>query len=246
MDDASAWDLQSDLAIMNPTNPERVLAAARLARIGPDDLVLDLGCGSGAVLALVATTSGCRGIGVEQRAAAVEAARARLDAAGCADRVEVRCQDVAAPLALPAGITVVLCLGSASLFGGTAEAIGAIRRLLPPGGRAILGERYWRTERVPPEFARDFLDCVTEFELLGIVREHGFSLAGIVRSTEADFDVYEADLWAGCRSALQADPADDEVRAYLARVQDEYLGYGREFVGWAMYVLFSEPFAEPT
>ncbi|MGD9937519.1 MAG: cyclopropane-fatty-acyl-phospholipid synthase family protein, partial [Methanoregulaceae archaeon] len=102
MDDASAWDLQSDLAIMNPTTPERVLAAARLARIGPDDLVLDLGCGSGSVLALVAVTLGCRGIGIENRPGAVEAARARIEGAGCADRVEVRCQDAAAPVALPA------------------------------------------------------------------------------------------------------------------------------------------------
>ncbi len=237
MDDASAWDLQSDLAIMNPTTPERVLSAARLARIGPDDLVLDLGCGSGGALALLAGTFGCRGIGVEQRAAAVEAARARLDAAGCADRVEVRCSDAAAPIALPAGITVCLCLGSASLFGGTAEAIGALRRLLPPGGRTILGERYWRTERVPPEFSRDFSDCLTEYELLTLAREEGFALAGIVRSTEADFDAYEAAIWAACRERLRTNPDDEELRAYLDRVQEEYLGYGRELVGWAMYVL---------
>lgn len=237
MDDASAWDLQSDLAIMNPTTPERVLAAARLARIGPDDLVLDLGCGSGSVLALVAGTLGCRGIGIENRPGAVEAARARIEGAGCADRVEVRCQDAAAPVALPAGITVVLCLGSASLFGGTAEAIGALRRLLPPGGRAVLGERYWRTERVPPEFARDFADCLTEYELLTIAREEGFALTGVVRSTEADFDAYEGAIWASCRERLRTDPEDEELRTYLDRIQEEYFGYGRELVGWALYVL---------
>ncbi len=77
----------------------------------------------------------------------------------------------------------------------------------------------------------------TEYQLLGIVREHGFSLAGIVRSGEAEFDTYEEAIWSACRSALARDPGDDEVRAYLSRIQDEYLGYGREYVGWAMYVL---------
>lgn len=245
MDDARLWELQAGRALMNPTTPERVLAAARRAGVCADDLVLDLGCGNGTVLALLAETFDCRGIGIDCRPGAVRAARALSRARGLEDQVSFRCDDAAMPADPVHGATVALCLGAASAFGGIEGAMGALRAALEDG-RAVLGERYWRTERVPPEFARDFLDCVTEFELLGIVREHGFSLAGIVRSTEADFDVYEADLWAGCRSALQADPADDEVRAYLARVQDEYLGYGREFVGWAMYVLFSEPHAEPT
>ncbi len=237
MDDALAWNLQADLAIMNPTTPGRVLAAARLAGIGADDLVLDLGCGSGGALALLAESFGCRGLGIERRPAAVEAARARIAAGGCGDRVEVRCGDAADPGDLPDGVTVALCLGSASAFGGVEGAIGALSRLLPPGGRAILGERYWRTERVPPEFARDFSDCVTEYELLSIAREQGFSLAGIVRSTEVEFDAYEGAIWAACRARLRADPEDETVRDYLDRIQDEYLGYGREYVGWAMYVL---------
>ena len=88
----------------------------------------------------------------------------------------------------------------------------------------MLGEAYWRTERVPPEFARDFADCVTEYELLGIVREHGFALTGIVRSTEGEFDAYESGIWAACRERLAHAPDDLEVRTYLERLQDEYLG----------------------
>ena len=240
MDDALAWSLQADLEIMNPTSPERVLAAARLAGIGPDDLVLDLGCGNGSVLALLSGSLGCRGIGIESRPSAVEAARLRIAAAGCGERVEVRCGDAADPADLPGGVTVALCLGSASVFGGVEEAVAALRRLLPPEGRAILGERYWRTERVPPEFARDFADCATEYELLSIAREQGFSLAGIVRSTEAEFDAYEGAIWAACRARLRADPEDGTIRDYLDRLQEEYLGYGREYVGWAMYVLYGE------
>lgn len=237
MHEALAWMLQSDLAIMNPTTPERVLAAGRAAGLSADDVVLDLGCGNGTVLALLAAASGCRGLGIESRPAAAAAARELVRARGLEDRVAIRCGDATALDGLPDGISVALCLGSASAFGGIEEAVGALRDRLGPDGRGILGERYWRTERVPPEFARDFTDCVTEYELLTIVREHGFALAGIIRSTEAEFDAYEAAIWAGCRSALARDPEDLEVRTYLERVQAEYLGYGREYVGWAMYVL---------
>ena len=234
MNDALAWELQAALPIMNPTTPEQVLAAARLAELGPNDLLLDLGCGSGGVLALLATTFGCRGVGIEARPSAVEAARTRLAASGCDERVEVRCGDITQPL--PRGATVALCLGSASAYDGIEGTLAALAASLSPGGRAILGERYWRTERVPPEFARDFPDCVTEYELLTLARDEGFLLTGIVRSTEADFDAYESAIWAACRTRLRSRP-DAEVREYLDRLQAEYLGYGREYVGWAMYVL---------
>ena len=236
MHEALTWELQSNLAIMNPTTPERVLAAARAAGVSAQDLVLDLGCGNGTVLALLADAFGCRGFGIESRPAAAAAAQELVLAQSLEGRVEIRCGDAALD-GLPGGISVALCLGSASAFGGIEGAVGALRSSLGDGGRAILGERYWRTERVPPEFARDFVDCVTEYELLSILREHGFGLTGIVRSTEADFDVYEAAIWAACRTRLRLAPDDLEVRGYLERLQDEYLGYGREYVGWAMYIL---------
>jgi SAM-dependent methyltransferase len=237
MDEMRRWELQADLTLMNPTTPDRVLAAARLAGVSADDLVLDLGCGNGTVLALLADTFGCRGLGIDCRPEAVLAARAFARSRGLEDRVAFRCDDAARPADSFCCATVALCLGAASAFGGIEGAAAVLRGSLGDDGRAVLGERYWRTERVPPEFARDFADCVTEYELLGIVREHGFSLTGIVRSGEAEFDAYEAAIWAGCRSALARDPDDDEVRSYLSRIQDEYLGYGREYVGWAMYVL---------
>jgi SAM-dependent methyltransferase len=237
MDETRLWDLQSDLAIMNPTTPDLVLAAARLVEVSATDLVLDLGCGNGTVLALLADTFGCRGVGIEARPAAAAAAQELVRARGLGGRIEVRCGDAAALDGLPDGISVVLCLGSASALGGIESAVGALRACLGDDGRGVLGERYWRTERVPPEFARDFADCVTEYELLSIVREHGFSLRGIVRSTEAEFDAYEGTIWAACRERLRRSPDDLELRSYLERLQDEYLGYGREYVGWAMYGL---------
>ncbi len=237
MDDVRLWELQADLTLMNPTTPDRVFSAARIVGVSAEDFVLDLGCGNGTVLALLADAFGCRGLGIDCRPEAVLAGRALAKSRGLEDRIAFRCGDAADPADPVSGVTVALCLGSASAFGGIEGAVGALRASLEAGGRAVLGERYWRTERVPPEFARDFADCVTEYELLGIVREHGFALTGIVRSTEGEFDAYESGIWAACRERLAHAPDDLEVRTYLERLQDEYLGYGREYVGWAMYIL---------
>ena len=241
MDDARLWELQAGLALMNPTTPDRVLAAGRLAGISPPDLVLDLGSGNGTVLCTLADAFGCRGLGIEHRPASVDAARALARERGLEDRVTFRCADATCLAPLVPAPSVALCLGAASAFGGIDGAVAGLSAVLGDGGRAVLGERYWRTERVPPEFARGLPDCVTEYELLAIARAYGFSLAGIVRSGEAEFDAYESAIWAGCRAALASEPKDDEVREYLDRIQEEYLGYGREYVGWAMYVLVGPP-----
>lgn len=237
MDDTRLWELQAGRALMNPTTAGHVLEAGQLAGISSSDLVLDLGSGNGTVLCMLADAFGCRGLGIDIRPEAVDVARALAQERGLDGQVAFRCDDAARPATPIPAPSVALCLGSCSAFGGIEEAVAALRAILGEGGRAILGERYWRVERVPPEFVRSVPDCVTEYELLGIVREHDFALTGIVRSTESEFDAYEGAIWASCRDALTRNPDDDEIRAYLSRIQEEYLGYGREYLGWAMYVL---------
>jgi SAM-dependent methyltransferase len=241
MDDERLWSLQAGRALMNPTTAGHVLEAGRLAEISSTDLVLDLGSGNGSVLCMLADAFGCRGLGIDSRPEAVDTARALARERGLDDRVAFRCDDAARPSTPVPAPSVALCLGAASAFGGIDGALVGLRAVLGDGGRAVLGERYWRVERVPPEFARSVPDCVTEYELLAIARGYGFSLTGIVRSGEAEFDAYESAIWAGCRAALAREPYDDEVREYLDRIQEEYLGYGREYVGWAMYVLVPPP-----
>ncbi len=66
---------------------EPVLAAAG---VQADDIVMDLGCGDGRVAIEAARRFGCRAIGVEVVPDLAARARAAVDAAGVADRVEIR------------------------------------------------------------------------------------------------------------------------------------------------------------
>ena len=65
-------------------------------------------------------------------------------------------------------------------------------------------------------------------------------LRGCGWSRRDDWDRYEAGNWHGLVRWLEENPAHPErgtVIEHLHRVQDEYLAYGREYMGWAMYVL---------
>jgi SAM-dependent methyltransferase len=77
-----------------PTPPGVVDAMLRLAGVGPQDYVIDLGSGDGRVVIAAAREHGARGFGVEIDGALVGAARREAQRAGVADRVEFREEDL--------------------------------------------------------------------------------------------------------------------------------------------------------
>ncbi len=58
---------QGSLAIMNPTTPEKVLAAGRAAGLRRGTRVVETGCGNGTILALWGQEYGISGLGIESR-----------------------------------------------------------------------------------------------------------------------------------------------------------------------------------
>jgi precorrin-6B methylase 2 len=78
-----------------PTPTEVVTAMLRMAKVGRDDVVYDLGSGDGRiVIAAVKEFGAARGVGVELDATRVQEANENARRAGVRDRVEFRQQDV--------------------------------------------------------------------------------------------------------------------------------------------------------
>jgi SAM-dependent methyltransferase len=77
------------------TTPDRVtLEMLKLAQVGADDFVIDLGSGDGRIVVTAAKVFGARGLGVDIVPELVERSRAAARRAGVADRVEFRVQDL--------------------------------------------------------------------------------------------------------------------------------------------------------
>lgn len=76
-------------------SPEPVtLAMLSMARVGPRDMVLDLGSGDGRIVITAAKRFGARGLGVELSPQLVEQSRDNARRAGVADRALFRVQDL--------------------------------------------------------------------------------------------------------------------------------------------------------
>ena len=77
-----------------PSSPRVVAAMLRLAEVKSDDLVYDLGSGDGRIPISAARNYGARAVGIEIDPKLVERARKNAQAAGVADRVTFRNQDL--------------------------------------------------------------------------------------------------------------------------------------------------------
>lgn len=229
---------QGSMAIMNPVTPDKIRAVGEAAGLKPGMRVLEVGAGNGTVLAVLAEAFGITGTGLEIRPEACARAERMLAEKGLADQVRIICTDASTYIP-ETRYDLIVCLGAAFIYGGLADALSILTTFTVQEGAVILGERYWKTELVPPEFARDWEDILTEYELVRIAGEAGFDLAFLVRADDADWERYETGIWRCCRAWLKANPDHPEygeVAEYLHQVQDEYLGYGREYAGWGMYL----------
>lgn len=101
------------LAPFVPTPMDVVDRMLKLANVGPNDVVFDLGCGDGRIVIAAAQKFGARGVGVDINPTLIADANAAAKAAGVTSRVEFRLQD-AMTVDLTDATVVTLYLLSAS------------------------------------------------------------------------------------------------------------------------------------
>ena len=230
---------QGSLRHMNPVTDAAVREAGEAARLGEESFILDLGAGNGTAMLLLAEAFGGSGYGIDIREGACRMAEARAAEAGLSDQLEFACGD-ATTTALPNGADIVISLGSADCWGGPDEAIRACGNLAGENGSILFGDRVWEGARTPPEFAREWPEVRTLYELITTGREEGYVPVWLWHATPTDWDHYESGIWTHTTAWLQEHrdaPEAAELAAYLEVIQDEYILFGREAIGWVM-ILF--------
>ncbi|WP_372968336.1 class I SAM-dependent methyltransferase [Microbacterium sp.] len=127
-----------------PTQPvaARISGVMESERSSPAPLVVDLGCGTGALAASYALAHPeARVIATDRSAAAAASARATMAANGVADRVAVMHDDAASELADASADLVLLNppfhLGSSVHTGAATRLFEAAARILRPGGELV-------------------------------------------------------------------------------------------------------------
>jgi protein-L-isoaspartate O-methyltransferase len=123
---------QTRLAPYVATPPDVVDRMLQLARVGPADVVYDLGSGDGRIVITAAQKFGARGVGIDIDPILVERANASAAAAGVADRVTFRVQDALTVNVSDATVVTLYMLAAANV-----QLRPILMRDLRPGARVV-------------------------------------------------------------------------------------------------------------
>ena len=228
----------------NPFTSEKLATLGRAVAPSPGTRVLDLACGKGEMLCTWARDHGVTGTGVDISTVFLGAARERAGELEVADQVDFLHADASGHVARdPVGIAA--CVGATWIGSGVAGTVELLRRSLLPGGMMLIGEPYWRREprdQATVEGCRmarkdDLLplpDLLEAFDALGC------DVVEMVLADQDSWDRYVAAQWLNIRRWLDAHPEDelaDDMRAELDVAPVQHARYGREYLGWGVFVL---------
>jgi SAM-dependent methyltransferase len=229
--------------VCNPISLEKIDELIALLRLKPGAKALDIATGKGEFLIRLAERYAIEGTGVE--ISPFYAADARKK---CRERVpdgHVTILEMDAANFKPdepESFDLVSCLGASWIYGGHKETLKALKAMAAPGGWVVAGEPYWRQEP-----ASEYLAAIgVERGMFGTHDENAqagqaleLELAYTLASSPDDWDRYEGLQWYAAMNWADEHPADPDVEEVLKRVREDrtnYLRWGRETFGWAIYV----------
>lgn len=228
------------MELVNPTTPEKLLTIGKSLGLTENHSVIDFGCGYGEMLVLWAEAYGISGIGIDIRKRACERTKEKVSDRGLADRIDIICKNGAQyPFTIHAH-DVAACIGASFIWGDFRDTISGMKDAVRPKGKLVLGEPYWLKENVPPEYRKENKNVHWEHELSTMAEEEGFAVTTRLKTTKEEFDRYESGNWYGLMRWIDENPDHpdwEEVTGFFHTIQGEYFRYGREFMGWALYVL---------
>ena len=230
---------EHSIELVNPLSPEKVLHVGATLGLNRGDQIIDFGCGHGEWLKLWAENFGISGVGIAIRKTACERARKKMLDHRLDDRIDIICEDASSYAFDEGKYDVACCVGASFIWGGYVPSIRAMKQAIRPRGKLVIGEVYWKRSDVPSEIAEKE-DFHNESDLLKLSRDEGFEVEYVVRASQDDWDHYEAENWKGLLTWIQENPDHpdkQEVIDHLHESQDEYFHYGREYYGWAVFIL---------
>jgi SAM-dependent methyltransferase len=234
--------------VCNPTSEDKLARLVGLLRLPAEARVVDIACGKGEFLIRLAEAYGIRGIGIDISPFCIADAQRQLQVRTPGAEVvfsQMNGSDFR-PEA-PRSLTLASCIGASWVFGGHAETLDALSGMVAPGGWVIVGEPYWLQEPSEEYLAasgvtRDGFGThsgnVEAGELRGLELVHTFV------SSKDDWDQYEGLQWYATAEYARSHPDDPDLPELLERVakaKAAYLRWGRDTLGWAIYVFRHRP-----
>ena len=142
----------------------------------------------------------------------------------------------------PESFDLTVCMGASWIFDGHKGTLSALKAMTKPGGQIVVGEPYWLKEPDPEYlqvagFERDLFG--DHYENVQTGQALGLTQLYTLVSNRDEWDRYEGLQWYAAENYALAHPEDPDVPELLERLRShkhEYLQWGRDTLGWALYL----------
>ncbi len=235
---------ESEHELQNPISEEKLLVLGKTLALDRSSRVLDVASGRGGPALLLAGTYGCSVDGIEIEPAFQAVAHEHARERELSELVSFRLGDASGIDLAPSAYDAALCLGATFVYGGLAETVAALATSVKPGGYVAVGEPYWRRLPLPADYDERNELFTTLDGTVTVFETEGLPVVSVIASSEDDWDRYETLHWrsvAGWLAANPDDPEAEEIRSRSERHKRSYLRFGRDYMGWAIFVGWKRP-----
>jgi SAM-dependent methyltransferase len=230
--------------LQNPTSREKLLLLGERLGLGAGSRVLDVASGRGGPALLLAEHFGCSIEGLEIEPAFHAVAVERAEKRGFSALLSFRLENASTAELPNETFDAALCLGASFVYGGLAETVARLAPAVKPGGYVAIGEPFWRRLPLPDDYEDRALLLTTLEGTVTIFETEGLPVVYVIASSEDDWDRYETLHWQAVERWLAENPVDPDaadIRTRSAGYKRTYLRYGRDFLGWAIFVGWKRP-----
>lgn len=229
--------------LCNPTRLEKYTFIVSLTHLQPGARVLEIAAGKGEFITLLAERYLVSGVAIDASPYVVEEMKHKLADRVPRAQIEVLTMDAAEYRPeQPESFDLTACIGASWIFGDHRGTLAYLKEQTRPGGWIVVGEPFWRREPDPEYLQSAGYDRDSFSTHAGNVRigeELGLRLAYTSVSNHDEWDMYECLQWYAAELYAREHPDDPDLPEVMQRVEksrNEYLRWGRETMGWAIYV----------
>jgi len=228
-------------AICNPMSTAKIDELIELLKLAPESEVLDIACGKGEILTRLAEFYGVSGVGVDISPFCVADTKQKLQERVPNSRIEILNMN-GVDYESDQLFDLTMCIGASWVYKGHRGTLRALKTMTKMGGLVLVGEPFWIKE---PEEAyltaeghsREEFGSHYDNVLAG--KEEDLLPLYTMVSNQDDWDRYVALQWYSTARFAEENENDPDVPEIFARInhgQANYLQWGRDTVGWGLYL----------
>jgi SAM-dependent methyltransferase len=229
--------------VCNPMSIDKLDGLFSLLNLKPGSKVLDIACGKGEILIRLVELFDICGTGVDISPYFLKDCKEKKGERIPNSNVKLLEMDGAKYRSENNELfDLTLCIGASWIYNGFIGTINALKEMTKPGGIIIIGEPHWLKEPDDEYLEMSGLkkeEFNSHYKNIDVGEKEGLTCIYTLVSNHDDWDHYETLQWWSVNEYVINNPGapdNSELLNKINKAKTEYLLYGRDTVGWAIYV----------